>query len=222
MTQFRKFVLLLAACFGLPWFVLVVQVLRAEKLTPEAYDKDRDGMDGFFPGSTAYRQGQIIYQREGCVQCHTQMIRPSFAGVGDGWKKGWGSDQSAIPRDAVRPSVLLDYLHEPVAPLGIMRMGPDLANLGYRMTDRNTLYLHLYAPRVANEWSVMPSYKNLFVVKPIEGAGSAKAIKFPAGTGPGKDLEVVPTADADQLVTYLLSLRKDGPIPGHVPESAKK
>src|SRR5579871_2425304 len=113
MTSFRKFVLILAACFGLPWFVMIVQVLRAEHLTPLPYDKDRDGMDGIFPGATAYLQGELIYKREGCVQCHTQMIRPSYDGIGDGWKKGWGSDQSAVPKDAVRPNVLLDYLNEP-------------------------------------------------------------------------------------------------------------
>jgi cytochrome c oxidase cbb3-type subunit II len=222
MTPFRKFVLLLAACFGLPWFVLVVQVLRAEKIVPDAYIKDRDGMDGSFPGSVAYLQGELIYQREGCVQCHTQMIRPSFNGIGDGWKKGWGSDQSAIPHDVVRPNVLLDYFQEPVAPLGIARIGPDLANFGYRQTDRNTLHLELYAPRALHDWSVMPSYRNLYVLKPVEGAGSGNALKFPPGTGPAKDWEVVPTAEADQLVTYLISLRKDAPIPGQVPESAKK
>jgi cbb3-type cytochrome oxidase cytochrome c subunit len=222
MTPFRKFVLILVACFGVPWFVMVVQVLRAEHLTPENYDKDRDGMSGVFPGSTAYLQGELVYQREGCVQCHTQMIRPSFDGIGDGWKKGWGSDQSAIPHDAVRPNVLLDYMNEPVAPLGIMRMGPDLANVGYRGLDRNTLHVELYSPRAVNAWSVMPGYRYLYEVRPIEGAGSSNALKFPPGEGPGPDLEVVPTMEADQLVTYLLSLRKDEPIPGHVPESAKK
>lgn len=222
MSNFRRFVLVLAALFFVPWFVMVVQVLRAEKITPEAYDKDRDGMDGFFPGDTAYLQGQLIYQREGCVQCHTQVIRPSFAGIGDGWKKGWGSDQSATPHDPVRPNVMLDYLREPVAPLGIMRIGPDLANVGYRITDLNQAYLELYAPRAVHAWSVMPSYSNLFTLRAIEGAGSSDALKFPEGTGPGKDMEVVPTEDARQLVKYLLSLRKDAPLPGHVPESAKK
>ncbi len=222
MPQFRKFVYILAALFFVPWFIMVVQVLRAEKLTPEAYDKDRDGIDGFFPSDIAYRQGQLIYQREGCVQCHTQMIRPSFAGSGDGWKKGWGSDQSDIPHNAIRPSVMLDYLKEPVAPLGIMRMGPDLANFGYRASDLNALYLELYAPRAVHAWSVMPSYRNLFVLKDVEGVGSSDAIKFPEGSGPGKDKEVVPNEDARQLVKYLLSLRKDAPLPGHVPESAKK
>src|SRR6516165_641114 len=126
MTNFRRFVFFIFLAFFVPWFVMVVQVIRAQKITPEPYDKDRDGRDGIFPGKSAYLQGQLVYNREGCVQCHTQMIRPSFQGVTDGWKKGWGSDQSATPKEAIRPNVLLDYWNEPVAPLGILRLGPDL------------------------------------------------------------------------------------------------
>jgi cytochrome c oxidase cbb3-type subunit II len=231
MSNFRRFVFFLFLAFFVPWFVMVVQVIRAQKISPESYDKDRDGRDGVFPGKTVYLQGQLVYQREGCVQCHTQMIRPSYQGVTDGWKKGWGSDQSATPKDPVRPNVLLDYYNEPVAPLGIMRLGPDLANYGYRVpttkvdtvevADRNLVHLHLYAPKALNDWSIMPGYRNLYIVRDIEGKGSSDALKFPEGTGPGKDKEVVPTPEAEQLVTYLLSLKKDAPIPGQVPDSAK-
>ena len=91
MTSFRKFLLGLVFSFGLPWLVLIViPALRAQKLAPVAYDKERDGVDGVYPGKVINRQGQLVYAREGCVQCHTQMIRPSFAGILDGWKKGWG------------------------------------------------------------------------------------------------------------------------------------
>ncbi len=181
------------------------------------------------PGAGIYRQGQLIYAREGCTQCHTQMIRPAFAGVGDGWKKGWGSDQSAIPRQAVRASTPYDYLGEPVAPLGIQRNGPDLANVGYRFTDadgkpdRNALHVQLYAPRAKHKWSIMPAFRHLYVVKPVEGNGSPDALRFPKGFSPGKGREVVPTPEANELVSYLLSLRKDAPIPGQVvAEAAKK
>jgi cbb3-type cytochrome oxidase cytochrome c subunit len=225
------FVLLVGLAFFVPWFVMVVQVLSAQKITPESYNKDRDGMEGIFPGKVVYRQGQLVYQREGCVQCHTQMIRPSFQGVTDGWKKGWGSDQSATPRDVIRPNVLLDYYGEPVAPLGIMRVGPDLANYGYRapmtkvngeeVPDTNAMHLELFAPKAVHDWSVMPSYRNLYIVRDVEGMGAADALKFPEGAGPGAGKEVVPTPEANELIKYLLSLKKDAPIPGQVPVEAK-
>lgn len=226
----RKFLTWLMLSFAVPWLaVVVIPALRAQKLVPTAYDKDRDGLDGVYPGTGIYRQGQLVYAREGCVQCHTQMIRPSFVGYTDGWKKGWGSDQSAQPRNAVRPSTMLDYLGEPIAPLGVQRNGPDLANVGYRYTDaegkqdRNALHVQLFAPRAGKPWSIMPSFRHLYIVRHVEGNGAADALKFPEGFSPGKNREVIPTREAEELVTYLLSLKKDAPVPGQVvAEAAKK
>ena len=215
MSNIRKFVFGLAAAFGLPWLMLVIiPVLRAQKLTPIPYDKEKDGVEGFYPGSGIYRQGQLVYLREGCVQCHTQMIRPSFNGIMDGWKKGWGSDQSETPRAVVRQSTMRDYLGEQVAPLGVQRTGPDLANFGYRAKDRAALHVQLYAPRAHDAWSIMPSYAHLYTVQRVQGNGSAHALNLPRLFAPKKGSEVVPTAEAEELVTYLLSLKKDAPVPG--------
>lgn len=230
MTNPCKFLTCLALTFFAPWLLLVVRpALHAQKLAPKAYVKDRDGIEGVYPGRGIYRQGQLIYAREGCAQCHTQMIRPSFAGVNDGWKRGWGSDQSAVPREAVRPSTPFDYIGEPVAPLGIQRNGPDLANAGYRFTDadgradRNALHVQLYAPRAGKKWSIMPAFRNLYTVRKIEGNGSPDALRFPKGFSPGEGREVAPTSEANELVSYLLSLKKDAPVPGQVvAEAAKK
>lgn len=230
MTNPCKFLTCLALIFFAPWLLLIVlPAIEAQRLAPQAYVKDRDGIDGVYPGMGIYREGQLIYSREGCAQCHTQMIRPSFAGVNDGWKKGWGSDQSPIPRAVVRPNNPYDYIGEPVAPLGIQRNGPDLANVGYRYTDadgktdRNALHVQLYAPRAGRKWSIMPAFRNLYTVRKIEGNGSPDALRFPAGFSSGRGREVVPTPEADELVTYLLSLKKDAPVPGQVvAEAAKK
>lgn len=229
MTSFRKLVLGLVFSFGLPWLVLIViPALWSQKRAPIAYDKDRDGMDGVYPGKAIYRQGQIVYAREGCVQCHTQMIRPSFAGISDGWKKGWGSDQSDVPHDAVRASTPYDYIGEPVAPLGVQRNGPDLANAGYRFTDkegktdRNALHVQLYDPRGKHKWSIMPSFRHLYLYRLKEGKGSAYALKLP-NTPSNSKYEVIPTPEAEDLVNYILSLKKDAPVPGQVvAEAAKK
>jgi len=217
MINLRNFVLTLALAFGLPWLLLIiVPSIRAQKLTPLAYDKDRDGLEGFYPGNGIYRQGQLVYSREGCVQCHTQMIRPSFAGITDGWRKGWGSDQSPQPKHAVRSSNIRDYMGEAVAPLGVQRNGPDLANLGFRVTDAKALHNHLYAPRASHKWSVMPAFRHLYTLRKIQGNGSPAALKLEGKYAPVEGYEVVPTADAVELVNYLLSLKKDAPIPGEV------
>ena len=59
----------------------------------------------------------------------------------------------------------------------------------------------------------MPSFRHLITVRKIQGQRSADALilgsEFPVKPG----YEVVPTADAKNLVAYLLSLRHDYPLP---------
>ncbi len=223
MTSSRNFLYGLVAAFGLPWLLIVIiPVLKAQKIVPQAYDKDRDGIEGVYPSTKIDRQGQLVYISEGCVQCHTQVIRPSFKSL-DGWRKGWGSDQSDQPKHATRPSRWTDYVGEPVAPLGVQRNGPDLANYGYRApAERSKIHLKLYSPASfkETEWSIMPAYRHLYKVQKIQGNGSAQALKFPQeapkSLRPKKGYEVVPTPAAEQLVDYLLSLKKDAPVPGEV------
>lgn len=222
MSNFPKFFYGIAFAFGLPWLLLIIiPTLWGERLAPIPYDQERDGLSGAYPSGGVYRQGQLVYLQEGCVQCHTQVIRPSFGGIADGWKKGWGADQSPVPKRVIRPSTPHDYLNEAVAPLGIARHGPDLANAGYRFAevDDEVLLQKLYAPRSQNSWSIMPSYRHLFKVQKIQGAGSAHALKnLPEQFAPAKGYEVVPTTEALELVKYIKSLKKDEPIPGLVPQ----
>lgn len=214
MSQFRKFILLLGASFGLPWLCLiVVPAVKYQSLTQLAYDKERDGVEGLYPPAPINRQGQLVYAREGCVQCHTQMIRPSQLAL-DGWRKGWGQDQEARPAVPVRPNTLRDYLGEPYAFLGVHRNGPDLANYGWRAPDRATIHRMLYAPRSLHDWSNMPSFAHLYSKRLAQGPASAKALKLPAKHAPEAGYEIVPTAEAEALVDYLLSLKKDYPVPG--------
>ncbi|TLD70226.1 hypothetical protein FEM03_13650 [Phragmitibacter flavus] len=219
MTNFPKFIYGLAFAFGLPWLLLVIiPALWGQKLAPLPYDQDRDGMTGAYPGGGIYRQGQLVYLREGCNQCHTQVIRPSFEGLTDGWKMGWGSDQTPQPKLVVRPSTARDYMHEPVAPLGIARNGPDLANVGYRIKDDKKLLQKLYAPQSLFPWSVMPAHRHLFKVQKIQGSGAAHALDLPKEFAPEKGYEVVPKPETLELVKYIKSLKKDEPIPGQVPQ----
>lgn len=226
--NFRTFILGLAASFGLPWLCLIViPAMKYQQLTPVAYDKDRDGVEGIYPPAPVNGQGQLVYIREGCNQCHTQMIRPVQLGL-DGWYKGWGQDQEAKPAAAVRPTEMRDYLSEKYALLGIQRVGQDLANYGWRAPDANALHVHLYAPLSVHDWSTMPAYKHLYKLQKIQGPVSEQALKLPKKFAPPAGYEVVPTEEANRLVEYLLSLKKDYVIPGQAaavaaaPAPAKK
>jgi cytochrome c oxidase cbb3-type subunit 2 len=216
MSDFRKFILALALSFGVPWlFLIVVPAVKYQGLKPLSYDKDRDGQEGVYPAAwtPVNRHGQIIYAREGCVQCHTQMIRPPQLAL-DAWRRGWGQDQELRPAAPVRSNTLHDYLGEPYAYLGVQRNGPDLANYGWRAPDRQTIHVKLYAPQSIHPWSNMPPLKHLYVVRDIEGPPSERALKITGKYAPKEGYEVVPTAEAEALVDYLLSLKKDYPLPG--------
>jgi cytochrome c oxidase cbb3-type subunit II len=221
MTNFRSFVFKLLLCFAAPWLLLIVwPAIQYSSLKPVGYDKDKgDELDSnySYPLSAANHQGAGVYASEGCVNCHSQMIRPAQVAL-DAWRKGWGSDQSDMPAVATRATTIRDYSGEQHAFLGLGRSGPDLANAGYRFPDRNKLHLMLYAPKSINNWSTMPSYAHLYEVRKSIGSGKALALKPDFAPGPG--LEVVPTPAAEQLVDYILSLKRDYPKPGDLSVAA--
>ena len=73
----------------------------------------------------------------------------------------------------------------------------------------------------------MPAYKHLYKLQKIQGPVSERALKLTGKFAPPDGYEVVPTAEADRLVEYLLSLKKDFPVPGQstvaaAPAAAKK
>jgi cytochrome c oxidase cbb3-type subunit 2 len=196
----RTYILGLTAAFGLPWLAMVaIPYGKLKDLQPVKLDET--GSVVYPPPNRGFvLAGHEIYKAEGCYQCHTQVVRPTYAGA-ERWRKGWAGE---TPRET-QP---LDYLELPYAPLGVQRIGPDLANVGFRITDPAWHFQHLYNPRSVHEWSVMPGYEHLFVKRRIQGQPAADAVKV-EGLEPG--WEVVPTDRARILVTYLLALRKDSP-----------
>jgi len=138
------------------------------------------------PRSALAERGARIYRAEGCAECHTQQLRPVDAAPET--SRGWGLRRT-VPRDLVRDEV-------PV--LGTLRIGPDLANVGKRHPDAAWQLRHLYAPSAVVPGSLMPSYAFLFQ-------------KRPPGSAPGEG--IVPTADAEALVAYLLSLDQSVLVP---------
>lgn len=156
------------------------------------------------------QQGAEVYRSEGCNTCHSQLVRPAGFGFDLDW--GWGR----------RRTVAQDYLRDAPVMLGAVRVGPDLANIGYRMGAGDTnaqpamvaYHLrHLYHPRTVMPGSVMPAYPYLFEKRRIVGEPSPEALKLDGPFAPEPGFEVVPKPAAHALVAYLLSLRSSVSLP---------
>ncbi len=194
-TPFWKLILGLVVCFAFPWiFLLMMPYVSEAKVAPVGYTAE-DEVEGIsaYPERSTLRYGSSdygaqVYAAEGCAYCHTQMVRPTYAGP-DMWRYGWGGREADGLARETRPE---DYLGESFAHLGYQRLGQDLSNVGHRLT-REELHRHLYDPRSFDVDSGMPAYPHLY--RTLE------------------DGSIHPTEKADALVDYLLSRRKDAKIP---------
>lgn len=87
-------------------------------------------------------EGRDIYIREGCVGCHSQMIRPfrsEVARYGEYSKAG-------------------EYVYDHPFLWGSKRTGPDLHRIGGKYSD-NWHFNHMYDPQSTSSGSIMPSYQ---------------------------------------------------------------
>jgi cytochrome c oxidase cbb3-type subunit 2 len=152
------------------------------------------------PRSGLAKQGAEIYRSLGCVECHSQQVRGSGGDIPQ-WH--WGP----------RISVAQDYLGDYPVLLGAQRIGPDLANIGLRQTNSNTLLQHLYNPQLTQPGSMMPSYQFLFERKTLrEGEKpSPDAVMLELNSALPR-YEVIPGPDAVALASYLISLHSDAPL----------
>ena len=214
----------LGAAFGIPWLLLiVVPYLRLSASEPEAYAEGESESFVAYPDPNMNRHGASdygaeIYGSEGCAYCHTQVVRPTYAGP-DMWREGWGGESGSTRE--TRPG---DYVGEGFAFLGYQRIGPDLSNVGTRiaarlkdsgseLSDREWHHLHLYAPRQIEPQSVMPSFGHLYKKVPAAGRDSGKALPLEGKFAPEEGYVIVPTSDAEALVDYLISRKKATPLP---------
>jgi cytochrome c oxidase cbb3-type subunit 2 len=102
-------------------------------------------VEGLRPLSALELEGRNIYRREGCVGCHSQMIRPFRAET-----ERYG-----------HYSVAGESVYEHNFLWGSKRTGPDLARVGGRYSDA-WHRAHMYNPRDVVPESIMPSYPWLF------------------------------------------------------------
>ncbi|HTI28799.1 MAG TPA: cbb3-type cytochrome c oxidase subunit II [Methylomirabilota bacterium] len=152
--------------------------------------------------------GERVYAANGCIYCHSQQVRPAW--LSTDIQKGLGP----------RQTVARDYIRQSPTFLGTMRSGPDLSNIALRQPLPGWHYQHLYEPDMVTAGSIMPSFRFLFRVQPIQGQPSLEAVTVRGPHAPPPGYEVVPTQDARDLVAYLLSLKHDYPLP-EVPEPPK-
>jgi cytochrome c oxidase cbb3-type subunit 2 len=94
---------------------------------------------------TQVERGRRVYISEGCINCHTQFVRPNSPDV-----LMWGPVEPIQQLRQERPPLI-----------GNRRQGPDLAEVGGR---RSALWLklHFYDPPEVSGASIMPSYAFLF------------------------------------------------------------
>jgi cytochrome c oxidase cbb3-type subunit 2 len=199
------------SCFA---FVLAPQA-QLGSLQPQFTEEEGKFTDIYPVENASLKAGRAAYAKEGCIYCHSQQIRDPQNGADI--ERGWGS----------RRTVARDYIFEQPPLLGSQRMGPDLTNVGStdwrdeakeeiearpKKRDRAWHYLHLYAPRTFVSSSNQPPYHYLFETRKITGQGAKDALHLTGDDAPKAGYEVVPTAEAADLVTYLLSLDRSHPL----------
>ncbi len=216
-VHFRRFFWLLLASFGFGWMGLVVvpwMQLGHLAPIPASGSTDIEPWDN----SGLAHAGEKIYAADGCAYCHTQQVRPAASGADI--IRGWGTaknEQSDKPAEITRRTYPRDYIWQGQVFLGASRAGADLSNVAYRFPDAGSLYRYLYDPYVLNPHSSMPAYRFLFTTRRVTGAASNDALVLEESDRPAPGYEVVPTADAQALVAYLLSLKKGYNLPDERP-----
>ncbi|NNL83932.1 MAG: cytochrome-c oxidase, cbb3-type subunit I, partial [Winogradskyella sp.] len=88
-------------------------------------------------------EGRDIYIREGCVGCHSQMVRPF---------------RSEVERYQGEYSKVGEYVYDHPFLWGSKRTGPDLHRVGGKYSD-NWHLNYMYDPQSTSSGSIMPSYK---------------------------------------------------------------
>ena len=153
-------------------------------------------VDGLMPYTALQLEGRDIYIREGCVGCHSQMIRPFRAET-----ERYG-----------HYSVAGEFIYDRPFLWGSKRTGPDLHRVGGRYSD-DWHRVHLVNPRDVVPESIMPSYPWL-ETNALNGADvQAKMSTLVALGHPytDADIEAAPASlegktELDAVVAYLQSL----------------
>ncbi|MDH7460386.1 cytochrome-c oxidase, cbb3-type subunit I [Chitinophagaceae bacterium 26-R-25] len=125
--------------------------------------------------------GRDIYIREGCYNCHSQMIRPfrdEVARYGEYSKAG-------------------EFVYDHPFQWGSKRTGPDLARIGGKYPD-SWHYNHMFDPQTMSPGSIMPRYVWLFEDQ-IDTTKTPKMIRAMQTLGVPYEKGYDATANADLM-----------------------
>jgi cytochrome c oxidase cbb3-type subunit 2 len=122
--------------------LIVVAIGGAVEIVPLFFQKSTtEPITGLKPYTALQLAGRDIYQREGCYNCHSQMIRPFRA---ETLRYG-------------HYSVAGEFVYDHPFQWGSKRTGPDLARVGGKYSD-DWHRIHLHNPRDVVPESNMPAY----------------------------------------------------------------
>ncbi|MGB5490835.1 MAG: cytochrome-c oxidase, cbb3-type subunit II [Woeseiaceae bacterium] len=144
--------------------VVAISIGGLVEIVPLMFSADaNEPAEGIEPYSPLRLAGRDIYVREGCYNCHSQMIRPFRSET-----ERYGPFTTAGETVYDRPFQF-----------GSKRTGPDLARVGGRYSDDWHL-LHLTDPRALVPESNMPGYPWLLenTVDPDLITTKLKALRF--------------------------------------------
>jgi len=150
-------------------------------------------VEGLKPYTALQLAGRDIYTREGCYNCHSQMIRPFRAET-----QRYG-----------HYSVAGEFVYDHPFQWGSKRTGPDLHRVGGKYSDQWQI-THLNNPRDLVPESIMPAYPWLMTA-PVDAASLPAHMTALRRVGvPYSDAEIAAAAEEvkgktemDAIVAYL-------------------
>jgi len=179
------------------WIAVVISIGGLVEIVPLALnDEVTHAAPGVKPYAALQLEGRDIYIREGCYNCHSQMIRPLRA------------ETERYGHYSLAGESVYDHPFQ----FGSKRTGPDLARVGGRYSDE-WHRTHLSNPRDVVPESNMPPYAWLTTRK-VDESGTAGKMRALRKVGvPYTDEDVAGAADLvrdktemDALVAYLQGL----------------
>ena len=174
--------------------LIVIAIGGLVEITPLFYLKSTiEKADGVRPYTPLELAGRNIYVREGCYNCHSQMIRPFRAET-----ERYG-----------HYSVAGEFVYDHPFQWGSKRTGPDLHRVGGKYSDE-WHRLHLANPRDLVPESNMPAYPWLLTSKVDDATIAAHMTGLRRVGVPYSDQDIAGAAQSvrgkseiDALVAYL-------------------
>jgi len=177
--------------------VLVVSIGGLVEIVPLFFQRvTTEPVQGLKPYESLRLVGRDIYVREGCYNCHSQMVRPFRAET-----ERYG-----------HYSVAGEFVYDRPFQWGSKRTGPDLHRVGGKYSDE-WHRLHLMQPRDVVPESNMPAYpwlaKNSVADDPIEKKMAALrmvGVPYTDDDIAGAKAALAGKTEMDALIAYLQGL----------------